>query len=140
MCIRDRVSIERGLDPREFIIFGFGGAGPLHIAYLARELSVKKAIVPPMPGVFSALGLLLTDYRHDYRKGIMKHASEIDNEMIEDIFRELEEKALNTLHSEGFSMDNIRIIRELDMRYSKQAYELSIPYVCLLYTSPSPRD
>ena len=123
------VSIERGLDPREFIIFGFGGAGPLHIAYLARELSVKKAIVPPMPGVFSALGLLLTDYRHDYRKGIMKHVSEIDNEMIEDIFRELEEKALNTLYSEGFSMDNIRIIRELDMRYSKQAYELSIPYV-----------
>ncbi len=123
------VSIERGLDPREFVIFGFGGAGPLHIAHLARELSVKKAIVPPMPGVFSALGLLLTDYRHDYRKGVMKYVSEINDETIEDIFRELEEKALNTLYNEGFSIDDIRIIRQLDMRYSKQAYELSIPYV-----------
>lgn len=123
------VSVERGLDPREFILYAFGGAGPLHASYLAKELSIKETVIPPLPGVFSALGLLLTDYKHDYHQAVMKTGSELDDGELEEVFRRLEEKAVKTLLDEGVSIGNIKITRTLEMRYAKQAYELTIPYV-----------
>ena len=122
------VSIERGYDPRLFTLYAFGGAGPLHAAELARELGVHEVVVPPLPGVFSALGLLVTDYRHDLHRAIVKPASEVDESELEEVFRELEERALAMLRSEGVSGDRVRLVRSLDMRYSRQAYELNVPY------------
>jgi len=122
------VSIERGHDPRDFHLFAFGGAGPLHAVALAEDLEVKEVIIPPLPGVFSALGLLVTDYRHDLHQSIVKLASEVDEEEIENVFDSLMKKAMKILLDEGISEENVKIMRFLDMRYWGQAYELTIPY------------
>ncbi|WFO75457.1 hydantoinase/oxoprolinase family protein [Desulfurococcaceae archaeon MEX13E-LK6-19] len=123
------VSIERGLNPREFTLYAFGGAGPLHAVELARELGIKETIIPPLPGVFSALGLLLTDYKHDYHQAVMKTNNEVDDKELEQVFKRLEEKAVKTLLEEGVQPDNIKIVRTLDIRYARQAYEITVPYV-----------
>ncbi len=122
------VSIERGHDPREFSLFAFGGAGPLHAVALAQELGVREVVVPPLPGVFSALGLLVADYRHDYYASVVKRADMVEDGEIEEKFRLLEERAVRTLRSEGVPEENIRLVRMLGMRYWGQAYELTIPY------------
>lgn len=122
------VTIERGHDPREFSLYAFGGAGPLHAVALATELRMKEVIIPPLPGVFSALGLLVTDYRHDLHKAIMRRANELEEKILERAFHELEVKAINMLKAEGVTDDNIKILRFLGMRYWGQAYELPIPY------------
>lgn len=122
------VSVERGFDPREFSMYAFGGAGPLHAALLASEISVKEVIVPPLPGVFSALGLLVTDYRHDLYTAIVKRADELSRHELEDAFSKLEDEATKMLLSEGVKEENIHVTRLLDMRYLGQAYELTVPY------------
>ncbi len=122
------VSVERGHDPRRFVLFAFGGAGPLHAVDLARELGVSEVVVPPLPGVFSALGLLVTDYRHDLQKPIVRKASELDDKLLEKVFAELEDKALKILESEGVGRAEVKLVRSLDMRYLGQAYELNVPY------------
>ncbi|GAB6148088.1 hydantoinase/oxoprolinase family protein [Stetteria hydrogenophila] len=122
------VSVERGHDPREFSLFAFGGAGPLHAVDLARELGVREVVVPPLPGVFSALGLLLADYRHDYYASIVEKASRLADGVVEEKFRRLEERAVETLKSEGVAGEDIRLARMLGMRYWGQAYELEVPY------------
>ena len=122
------VSLERGHDPREFSLFAFGGAGPLHAAELAEELGVREVIIPPLPGVFSALGLLVTDYRHDYHTSIVKSADKLGDEELGEVYQTLEERALRALREEGIPEEKIRVIRMLDMRYWGQAYELTVPY------------
>ncbi|BEP17854.1 hydantoinase/oxoprolinase family protein [Pyrofollis japonicus] len=122
------VSVERGYDPREFSMFAFGGAGPLHAAALAAEIGVKEVVVPPLPGVFSALGLLVTDYRHDLHKAVVKKADEASEEELEKVFQDLEKEAVSMLLSEGVRREDIRITRLLDMHYLGQAYELTVPY------------
>jgi N-methylhydantoinase A len=122
------VTVERGLDPRDFTMFAFGGAGPLHAAALAEELGVEAVIVPPHPGVFSALGLLVADYRHDLHFSINKRASEVSEDKVEEVFARLEAEVTRMLTEEGVELNNIRIIRLLDMRYEGQAYELTVPY------------
>ena len=122
------VSVERGHDPRDFSLYAFGGAGPLHAVALATELGVKEVIIPPLPGVFSALGLLVTDYRHDLHRAIVCRANEMEEGTLEKIFQELELKALSILKAEGVSDADIKILRFLDIKYWGQAYELTIPY------------
>lgn len=122
------VSVERGHDPREFSLFAFGGAGPLHAAALAQELGVREVVVPPLPGVFSALGLLVANYRHDYYASIVEKASRVSDDELEEKFRRLEERAVETLESEGVPEENIKLARMLGMRYWGQAYELTVPY------------
>ncbi len=122
------VSVERGHDPRQFSLYAFGGAGPLHAVYLAEDLGVREVIVPPLPGVFSALGLLVTDYRHDFHHAIVKRADEVSDEELVSVFEEMERKAYAMLRSEGVEETNIKIVRMLDMRYLGQAYELTVPY------------
>jgi len=121
------VSIERGYDPREFTMFAFGGAGPLHAAELS-DIGVKEIVIPPFPGVFSALGLLATDFRHESIKSIMKDVESLDDDQLNNIFRGLEEEAYKKLYSDGVSKDRIRVVRYLNMMYWGQAYQLTIPY------------
>ena len=123
------VTIERGYDPRDFTLFAFGGAGPLHAVELAEELGVNSIIVPPYPGVFSSLGLLVADYRHDYYKPVLESAfSSGVEEKVNDIAEELSSKAVYTLISEGIRHDRIRVVVSLDMRYRGQAYDLTVQY------------
>ena len=120
------VSIEKGYDPRKFALVPFGGAGPLHGAQMAEELGMTEMIVPPNPGVTSAIGMLTADLRHDYVRTAIMDTREASPEDIGALFESLEEQACRDLTQEGFAKENIRMIRAADMRYRGQAYEITI--------------
>ena len=121
------VSVQKGVDPRAFVLVAFGGAGPLHAAALARALHIRTVLVPPSPGVTTALGLLVTDLRHDYVRTYISKTDDLDLPALTAIYREFEDHATGLLLSEGVSRDNIRFVREADMRYLGQSYELRVP-------------
>ncbi len=122
------VSVERGYDPRDFSLFAFGGAGGLCSAILAERLGIKKVIVPNFQGVFSALGMILSDSVKELSIAFMKKAQEIKEEEIEKKFQELEREALELFSIEKIERERIIFSRSLDMRYKGQSYELNIPY------------
>lgn len=119
------VTIERGHDPRDFTMYVFGGAGPLHGVELAEELNVKSVLIPLCTGVFSALGLLLSDYRADKVRSIIKPADRVGEDEIDRIFVELVEEATREVSVENV---NVRVIRQADLRYRGQAYEITVPW------------
>ncbi len=123
------VSIERGYDPREFMMFAFGGAGPLHAAEIAMEIGVRDIIIPPMPGVFSALGLLVTDYKHYFIRPVVKRIDELELGVLEDAYRDMEEEADKVLRAEGVSPEHRVYRRYVEAKYWGQAYTLRVPYV-----------
>jgi N-methylhydantoinase A len=119
--------IRRGHDPRDFVLVAFGGAGPLHGAELARELSVPAVLVPPNPGITSALGCcLLVDVRHDFSEMHLVPADETEPSEIESRFTELEGRARERLRAEGIADKDVRLLRSLDMRYLGQWRSLEI--------------
>ncbi len=119
------LTIDRGLDPREFTLVAFGGAGPLHAADLASLLGMRRVVVPIYPGVFSALGALLADARFDYVKSRITFSENIDPDVIGQDFAELEERAAADFEREGFA-DPPRIVRSVDFRYYGQNWELEV--------------
>ncbi len=118
------VTVERGHDPRDFVMYVFGGAGPLHGVELARELEAKEVLIPIHPGVFSAFGLLLTDYRVDTVRSVMKLAEEIEDREVEEALSQLEIETSKELEGVG----EVHAIPSLDMRYRGQAYDLNVPW------------
>jgi N-methylhydantoinase A len=121
-----RVSVERGLDPRGFTLVAFGGAGPMHAALIAEELAIPRVLVPEHPGNFSALGLLVSDVKHDdarTRVGPLREQADA----IDAAFAEMEAAALDRLAADGFAPADRRIDRALDLRYLGQAFELTVP-------------
>ncbi len=124
MCQGIRVvSVERGHDPRDFVLLAFGGAGPLHACELAHELSIPKVLIPVYPGVFSALGMVVADIKHEF---VLTRRMNPEGDKKE-IFEELEEKAARTLKREGVPPENIELRTFIDTRYVGQSYELRIP-------------
>ncbi|MHA1462957.1 MAG: hydantoinase/oxoprolinase family protein, partial [Candidatus Heimdallarchaeota archaeon] len=121
------VTVERGLDPRDFILIAFGGAGPLHACALASELEMSHIIIPNSPGLFSAMGLLFTDVKHTYVKSIREKIKDLDYQVIEIEFRNLEEKGSVVLDEEGFKEKDILHQRFAELRYIGQGFELLIP-------------
>ena len=121
------VTVERGLDPGLFTLFAFGGAGPLHAADLM-DIGFKEAIIPNHSGVFSAYGLLYTDYKYDFIEGIARHLGEVSKEDIDEVFKDMLNKAYKRLDLDGLGREGVKIFMYLDMRYWGQAYKLSIPY------------
>ena len=121
------VSIERGYDPRELTLLAFGGAGPMHAPFLAEGLSITDVIIPPSAGAFSALGLILADFRHDLIRSVMKQASEIDRTSLEEVLQDLEEEATQILSKESFASSETVMERQLDLRYVGQSYEITVP-------------
>ena len=127
MRMADEVRVfaaKRGVDLSSFTLLPFGGAGAVHAAAVAEELNMRRILVPPRPGAFSALGLLCTDVVHDYIRSELMPLDEITAEHAEDIFRLLEAKAREELRTEGLDEKAARFSRELDMRYTGQGYEL----------------
>lgn len=121
------VSVRRGYDPREFAVVAFGGAGPLHGAALAGDLGSSTVIVPPNPGVTSALGCLLVDIRHDLSEMLLADLDDATPREVEAVFAPLESQARERLEAERVSVDRQEITRFLDLRYLGQWRSLSIP-------------
>lgn len=120
------ISIRRGYDPRDFALVAFGGAGGLHGADVARELGIPTVVVPPNPGVTSALGCLLVDIRHDLSAMFDAVADEADEEELEDAFAGLEAEATARLRHEGVRQEDAVLQRAISMRYLGQWRSLSV--------------
>lgn len=120
------VSIRRGYDPREFALVAFGGAGALHGAALARELSIPTVLVPPNPGVTSALGCLLVDIRHDLSMMYQKSLADADVNEMEELYNSMEREANDHLIHEGVSPEQIVLERTAAMRYLGQWRSLTV--------------
>lgn len=115
------VSIERGFDPRDFTLVAFGGGGPLHACSLAHALRVPRVFVPRMPGVLSAVGILLADSTREYSRTVMLPG----NADLEAAFSDLEAQARSDFAAEGLMGS---AARSVDLRYRGQGYELNLPY------------
>jgi len=136
MRMADEVRVfaaKRGVDLTAFTLLPFGGAGAVHAAAVAGELGMRRILVPPRPGAFSALGLLCTDVVHDYIRSELRPLDAVSAEHAESIFQELEAKARKELAAEGMLQAKnmasaaARFTRELDLRYTGQGYELRTP-------------
>lgn len=125
LAIRE-VTVQQGLDPREFTLVSFGGAGPMHTAFTAQAIGIKKVVIPPSPGNFCAWGMLNTDIRHDLVRTLRKSQRESFLEELARTFAELEEEARTVMLSEGVPADQSRIRRMVDMRYRGQDHTLTI--------------
>ena len=122
------VTVERGLDPREFTMIAFGGNGPLHACALAEELEIARVIVPRHPGVFSAQGLLFADLRAAFVRPLLRTVDELAATELEEIFGELETAGRQALREQGAGDDAISFRREYDARYRGQSFELDIAH------------
>lgn len=120
------VSVERGHDPREFALAAFGGAGPMHAVALAEELGIAEVICPPIPGAFSALGLVGTDLKRDYVRTFYATTATADPRLLDAGFRELEANGAAMLDRAGIPPDCRRFVRSVDARYERQSYELPV--------------
>ncbi|HZY96973.1 MAG TPA: hydantoinase/oxoprolinase family protein [Candidatus Cybelea sp.] len=122
------VTVERGLDPRDFALVAFGGGGPLHACALADELGIERAIVPPHPGLFSAGGLLGAELHANDVWPILDATHEIDLDLVERFFMESETRAQAELVEQGARAETIAFRREYDARYRGQSFELTIAH------------
>ena len=121
------ITIERGFDPREFVLLSFGGAGAMHACALAEELGIPRILVPMAPGHFSALGMLLSDIRHDLVRVSLSLATDLDAETVESRYQELIAEAKQMLADEGVAEERMDFQRALDMRYVGQEYTVTVP-------------
>ena len=122
-----RVSVQRGYDPREFVLVAFGGAGPVHANRLAAELEMPTVLVPMSPGTTSAMGLLVTDIKHDYSVALIQQADQIDFSVANAQFQRMQSEGQAALSREGVTDEATRFVKQADMRYVGQSYELTIP-------------
>ncbi|MBI5035256.1 MAG: hydantoinase/oxoprolinase family protein [Chloroflexi bacterium] len=120
-------SIEKGFDPREFTLVAFGGAGPLHACELAKEIGMRKVVIPLYPGALSAFGLVTSDIRHDYVQTIAKPAALVDAGELAQAYAAMEAKAHAQLREEKIAESEIEVEWTADLRYAGQAYELNVP-------------
>ena len=121
------VSTYRGRDPRDFVLFAFGGNGPMIAAEIAKSMGMRKVVIPAKPGVFSALGLLFSQLEHEFRKSNFRvlNADTADN--FADEFCKLEAKSRHQLLQQGYAEDDLTFQRLADIRYEGQAFELTLP-------------
>ncbi len=121
------VSVERGHDPREFSLIAFGGAGPVHAVALAEELAIPEVIIPPAPGAFSALGLVATDLKRDYARTLYADLGTVEAERVAEAFAAMETAGTAMLEEAGVPAERRALRRLADVRYRRQAYELTLP-------------
>ncbi len=121
-----RISIERGRDPREFTLVAAGGAGPMHGAPVGRTLGCARVYVPRHSGVFCALGMLHTNVRHDITRVFLSTIDDADPDELEAGFSRLEDEARAMLAGEGFNGDTVRLARELDLSYRGQQWVVRV--------------
>jgi N-methylhydantoinase A len=122
------ITVERGIDPRQFTLVAFGGAGPVHAVFLAEELSIPRVVIPFSPGTFSAWGMLHTDIRHDLVRSFYRPLVGITAADLENVFRELEAEGGEILQTEHVDRAAMEFRRTADMRYVGQEYFVNIPF------------
>jgi N-methylhydantoinase A len=120
------VSTYRGRDPRDFALVAFGGNGPLVASEIARSLQMSTVLVPPAPGVFSALGLLFSDIEREFLQTFFRRLDDLYSDDADAAFRQLEDEAREALAAEGHGGSEIALRRLADIRYAGQAYELTV--------------
>ncbi len=127
-----RISVERGFDPRRFTLMPFGGAGPLHACELAESLQIPRVLVPPVPGVLSALGMLVAAPTKDYSQTVMRTVADwtvADESWLVAEVAPLAARAIAEMVAEGHEEASLALSYRLDMRYKGQSHELTVPWV-----------
>ena len=129
------MTVERGYDPRDFVLVAYGGAGPCHAVSVARELGIKKVVIPRLPGQFSAFGMLLTDLKREYVLSHVKILPEINPETLEAMYKSLEQEGRAEFRHEGFSEKELMVKRAAEMRYAGQEFSLVVSPVDMPVTA-----
>jgi N-methylhydantoinase A len=122
------VSTYRGRDPRDFALFAFGGNGPVVGAAIADLLEMREVVVPPDPGVFSAVGLLMSDIEQERSRAFLRDLATIDARALEALYAEIEREIRADLAADGYRAEEVTLARFADLRYAGQAHELLVPY------------
>jgi len=120
------VTLERGLDPRDFTLVAYGGGGPLHASSVAKELSIRTIIIPQAPGHFSAVGMLMADFRRDYVQTLFARMDDLEMAELEDEFKKLEAEGRKALEASGIPTERIVFERAADMRYVGQEHAVAV--------------
>jgi len=121
------ITVEKGIEPRDFAIVAFGGAGPMHAVFLARELEIRDVVVPPNPGAFSAWGMLQTKLRHDFSRSYYVTLEEADGPAVASQLAELAAEGHAALKGEGVASAAVETSFALEMRYVGQEYTVNVP-------------
>ena len=120
------VSISLGVDPRDFALFAFGGAGPLHASSLAKELGIPKVLIPARPGITNALGCVVADLRQDFTRTINTPIDKVDINNIHKIFQDQEVKGIKLIKNQGLDLQKITSSYSLDMQFIGQTHILRV--------------
>ena len=121
------VSVERGRDPADFIMMAFGGAGPIHAAGVAEALGIRRILVPPAPGLFSAFGLLRAEVKHHTTRTVLTETTKPDLDVLQSVVDKMADGLKQLILAEGFSPDSIQYSALADIRYLGQSSELMVP-------------
>jgi N-methylhydantoinase A len=121
------ITVRRGIDPRDFVLFAYGGAGPMQAVALAEELEIKEVIIPVHPGAFSAWGMLHTDVKHEFKQTFYNKWDAVDLDALEQAYRTLEARGRAHLLAEDILGDKIQFARTADFRYVGQEYQIGTP-------------
>jgi N-methylhydantoinase A len=120
------VTTERGLDAGSFTMVVYGGAGPLHASAIAREIGIRKVLIPYAPGYFSAYGMLFSDLRYDYVRSVFRKLNDVSFDEIEALYKGMEDEGRAALAASGITPDGIVIERAADMRYVGQEHAVTV--------------
>jgi N-methylhydantoinase A len=121
------VSLAKGHDPRDFALFAFGGAGPLHATALARELGIPKVLVPARPGITNALGCVVADLRHDFVRTVNRPVADLDEAAMRAILEEQKNEGLALIEGEAVRPQSIRFVHSADMQFVGQTHIINVP-------------
>jgi N-methylhydantoinase A len=122
------ITVEKGIDPREFTLVAYGGAGPMHAVELAYELDIKEILIPRFPGAFSAWGMLQSDIRSDFTANFFVRADEVEPVILRNVCRSLHEQGETLLAQQHVVSGNMAFASSVDLRYTGQENTLSIPF------------
>jgi N-methylhydantoinase A len=120
----------RGVDPRDFTLLAYGGAGPTHAFFLAREVGIGRVLVPPSPGTLCALGCIVADLRNDFVRTLYRSGGDVTDAVLEEAYGELEQRGRQWLQEEtsrGIALESSFVVYSADMRYEGQAFEVGVP-------------
>ena len=119
------MSLARGHDPRDFVLFAFGGAGPLHATALAREMGIPRVLVPMRPGITNAVGCVAADVRHDYVRSINLPLEHVDMEIVKNAFETQIREGKDLIEREGIEIEEMIVVHDVDMQFQGQTHMLS---------------
>src|SRR5690606_13371603 len=121
------VTTERGRDPSDFVLYAFGGSGPIHAAHIARAMEIGTVIVPLSPGLFSAFGLLLAKVEQHFARTFLRPLGGFDPQELAAAYRLMEDEARSKAADPEYPLKEVRIRRQADLRFLGQATELTVP-------------